>query len=58
MKTKYPKDVDGKEYLDFAAMFSAVNTGHCNPCIMEAVMEQMGKGSVSSYYLVSVSGDT
>ncbi|OQV08963.1 hypothetical protein CLAIMM_13158 [Cladophialophora immunda] len=36
-------DVDGKEYIDFIAMFSAVNTGHCNPKIMAAVMEQMQK---------------
>ncbi|RDL32479.1 uncharacterized protein BP5553_08935 [Venustampulla echinocandica] len=36
-------DVDGKEYIDFIAMFSAVNTGHCNPKILAAVTEQMNK---------------
>lgn len=35
------QDVDGKEYLDFIAMFSAVNTGQCNPKIMQAVTESM-----------------
>ena len=28
------QDVDGKEYIDFIAMFSAVNTGQCNPKII------------------------
>lgn len=37
------QDVDGKEYIDFIAMFSAVNTGHCNEEIMAAVMKQMQK---------------
>ncbi|RFU29300.1 hypothetical protein B7463_g7028, partial [Scytalidium lignicola] len=37
------QDVDGKEYIDFIAMFSAVNTGHCHPKILAAVMEQMQK---------------
>lgn len=36
-------DVDGKEYIDFIAMFSAVNTGHCNPYILDKVVEQMKK---------------
>jgi len=57
VKTKFPQDVDGKEYLDFTAMFSAVNAGHCNPRIMEAVIEQMKKGSVFLYDLLFVSGD-
>lgn len=35
------QDVDGKEYLDFIAMFSAVNTGQCNPRITKAVIESM-----------------
>ncbi|EXJ86204.1 hypothetical protein A1O1_06574 [Capronia coronata CBS 617.96] len=36
-------DVDGKEYLDFIAMFSAVNQGHGHPYIAQRVMEQMEK---------------
>jgi ornithine--oxo-acid transaminase len=35
------QDVDGKEYIDFLAMFSATNFGHCHPYILEKVMEQM-----------------
>ncbi|KAK7883373.1 hypothetical protein LTR67_011297 [Exophiala xenobiotica] len=34
-------DVDGKEYLDFIAMFSAVNTGHRHPYILQKVVEQL-----------------
>ncbi|KAJ5979997.1 pyridoxal phosphate-dependent transferase [Penicillium waksmanii] len=37
-------DVDGKEYIDFIGMFSAVNTGHCHPYIQEALTEQLKKG--------------
>ncbi|KAJ5465477.1 hypothetical protein N7530_009264 [Penicillium desertorum] len=36
-------DVDGKEYIDFIGMFSAVNTGHCHPYIQEALIEQLKK---------------
>jgi 4-aminobutyrate aminotransferase-like enzyme len=38
------QDVDGKEYIDFIGMFSAVNTGHCHPYIQEALIEQLKKG--------------
>ncbi|OAP64557.1 hypothetical protein AYL99_00529 [Fonsecaea erecta] len=34
-------DVDGKEYIDFIAMFSAVNQGHGHPYIAEKVRKQM-----------------
>ncbi|EXJ80899.1 hypothetical protein A1O3_07187 [Capronia epimyces CBS 606.96] len=34
-------DVDGKEYIDFIAMFSAVNQGHAHPYIAQKVIEQM-----------------
>jgi 4-aminobutyrate aminotransferase-like enzyme len=37
------QDVDGKEYIDFIVMLSAVNTGRCNPKILAAVTEQMNK---------------
>ncbi|KAE8343516.1 hypothetical protein BDV24DRAFT_172896 [Aspergillus arachidicola] len=36
-------DVDGKEYIDFIGMFSAVNTGHCHPDIQKAMVEQLKK---------------
>ena len=41
MLTSLRQDVDGKEYLDFIAMFSAVNTGQCNPKIMQAVTDSL-----------------
>ena len=40
------QDVDGKEYIDFIGMFSAVNTGHCHPHIQRAVVEQLNKGMI------------
>ena len=33
-------DVDGKKYYDFLAAYSAVNQGHCNPRIVDALIEQ------------------
>lgn len=33
-------DVEGKRYIDFAAGIAVVNTGHCNPKVMQAVTEQ------------------
>lgn len=34
-------DVEGKRYIDFAGGIAVLNTGHCNPHVMEAVREQM-----------------
>ncbi len=33
-------DVEGKEYFDFLSAYSAVNQGHCNPKIVDAMIEQ------------------
>ncbi|KAI9733986.1 MAG: hypothetical protein M1834_002643 [Cirrosporium novae-zelandiae] len=41
-------DVDGKEYIDFVAMFSAVNQGHCHPKIVKAVTEEIQKITLSN----------
>jgi ornithine--oxo-acid transaminase len=35
-------DVSGKKYLDFLSAFCSVNQGHCNPKILEALVEQSG----------------
>ncbi|KAG7829276.1 hypothetical protein KL920_003069 [Ogataea angusta] len=49
-------DVDGNEYLDFGAAYSAVNTGHNHPKIVEAVRAQyekcalVGRGFTHSLY--------
>lgn len=36
----YVWDVDGKRYYDFLSAYSAVNQGHCNPKIVDAMVEQ------------------
>lgn len=36
----YVWDVDGKKYFDFLSAYSAVNQGHCNPKIVDALKEQ------------------
>ena len=41
-------DVDGKKYLDCLAAYSAVNQGHCHPRIMQAVIEQVKRVTLTS----------
>jgi ornithine--oxo-acid transaminase len=41
-------DVDGKRYLDCLAAYSAVNQGHCHPRILEAMIEQAHKVTLTS----------
>ncbi|HSE49010.1 MAG TPA: ornithine--oxo-acid transaminase [Terriglobales bacterium] len=41
-------DVDGKRYLDCLAAYSAVNQGHCHPRILEAMLEQAHKVTLTS----------
>jgi len=41
-------DVDGKKYLDCLSAYSAVNQGHCNPRIMDAMFEQAKKLTLTS----------
>lgn len=41
-------DVDGREYLDFLAAYSAVNQGHCHPRIVQAMTEQASKLTLTS----------
>jgi ornithine--oxo-acid transaminase len=41
-------DVDGKKYLDCLAAYSAVNQGHCHPKILEAMLEQAHKVTLTS----------
>jgi 4-aminobutyrate aminotransferase/(S)-3-amino-2-methylpropionate transaminase len=37
------EDVDGNEYIDFAAGISSLNVGHCNDEVVSAIKEQAGK---------------
>lgn len=41
-------DPEGKEYLDFLSAYSAVNQGHCHPKIVEALIYQAQKLTLSS----------
>jgi len=41
-------DVDGKRYYDFLSAYSAVNQGHCHPRIVDAMVEQAGKLTLTS----------
>ncbi len=45
-------DVEGKQYYDFLAAYSAVNQGHCHPKIVSALTEQAQKLALTSraYY--------
>lgn len=41
-------DVEGKRYYDFLSAYSAVNQGHCHPRIINALMEQASKLTLTS----------
>ncbi len=42
------EDVDGKRYLDLLSSYSAVNQGHCNPAILQTVIEQAHRVTLTS----------
>nr|WP_194299839.1 4-aminobutyrate--2-oxoglutarate transaminase [Acetobacter conturbans] len=42
-------DVEGRRYVDFAAGIAVVNVGHRHPRIIEAVQEQLGRFSHTSF---------
>ena len=44
----YVWDVEGKRYLDCLAAYSAVNQGHCHPKILEAMVAQAQKLTLTS----------
>lgn len=44
----YVWDVEGKQYFDFLSAYSAVNQGHCHPKIIEALVEQAKKLTLTS----------
>ncbi|HUS03415.1 MAG TPA: ornithine--oxo-acid transaminase, partial [Chitinophagaceae bacterium] len=41
-------DVEGKKYYDFLSAFSAVNQGHCHPRIVNTLIEQAQKLTLTS----------
>jgi ornithine--oxo-acid transaminase len=44
----YLWDVDGKKYVDFLSGYSAVNQGHCHPTIINSLVEQAQKLTLTS----------
>ncbi|WP_321297166.1 ornithine--oxo-acid transaminase [Marinifilum fragile] len=44
----YVWDTDGKQYFDFLSAYSAVNQGHCHPKIINALVEQAQKLTLTS----------
>jgi ornithine--oxo-acid transaminase len=44
----YVWDVEGKRYLDFLSGYSAINQGHCHPAIIEVLIEQAKKLTLTS----------
>ena len=44
----YVWDVEGKRYFDFLSAYSAVNQGHCNPKIVNAMIEQSKRLTLTS----------
>jgi ornithine--oxo-acid transaminase len=41
-------DIEGRRYLDFLAAYSAVNQGHCHPAILEALITQAQRVTLTS----------
>jgi ornithine--oxo-acid transaminase len=41
-------DVEGKKYFDFLSAYSAVNQGHCHPKIVDALVDQARKLTLTS----------
>lgn len=44
----YVWDIDGKKYFDFLSAYSAVNQGHCHPKIVDAMVDQAKKLTLTS----------
>ena len=47
-KGSWVTDVEGRRYLDLLAAYSAVNQGHCHPAILDAMLEQARKVTLTS----------
>ena len=47
-KGVYVYDVEGKKYYDFLSAYSAVNQGHCHPKIINALIDQSQKLTLTS----------
>ena len=47
-KSVFVWDVNGKRYFDFLSSYSAVNQGHCHPKIINTLVEQAQKLTLTS----------
>ncbi len=47
-KGVYVWDVEGKKYYDFLSAYSAVNQGHCHPKIIQSLIDQSQKLTLTS----------
>lgn len=47
-KNEWVWDVDGKRYLDMLSSYSAVNQGHCHPRLMQTLVEQASRITLTS----------
>ncbi|MFD2523552.1 ornithine--oxo-acid transaminase [Emticicia soli] len=47
-KGVYVWDIEGKRYYDFLSAYSAVNQGHCHPRLINALIEQSQKLTLTS----------
>ncbi len=47
-KGPYMWDVEGKKYFDFLSAYSAVNQGHCHPKIIQAMIDQCQRVTLTS----------
>jgi glutamate-1-semialdehyde 2,1-aminomutase len=41
-------DIDGNEYIDFVNALAAINLGHCDPDVTDAVRTQLDEGTIFS----------
>src|SRR5262249_38522063 len=41
-------DIDGNEYIDFVNALAAINLGHCDPDVTDAVRTQLEEGTIFS----------
>jgi ornithine--oxo-acid transaminase len=42
------EDVDGKQYMDFLAAYSALNQGHCHPRLVQCMVNQAARLTLTS----------
>jgi len=50
------RDVEGRRYIDFAAGIATLNTGHCHPRVIAAVVEQLGRFTHTAFQVIGYPG--